>query len=75
MHVIKYKSSIYYFKNDLSEDNDKFIERCWFIVKNINNNNSYEYIKNLSHIWINHKYLNTIYDDSIMKELYSMNCV
>ncbi len=59
---------------DYSFPEERFISRCWFYVKNMNNyKNNLEYLENLSYIWINVKFLNATYNDSIMNEIY--NCI
>lgn len=70
MHIIINQGQIYKFENIINEINDIFIDRCWFIVKNIHKyKNNYEYLEKLSHIWVNIKYLNVCYDNSIMNEI------
>ena len=70
MHIIEYKGNLYAFETKESEcESDAFISRCWFIVKNIAKFEDYEYLLSLSHVWVNCKYLNVLYDDCVMKEL------
>jgi hypothetical protein len=45
------------------------MERCWFIVKNMHIFSDLSILENISHVWINHKYLGAIYDEKIMEEL------
>jgi len=70
MQVITYNGSLYAFQKKENEINkDAFIRRCWFIVKNIDRFENYEYLETLSHVWVCCKYLNVTYDEDIMKEL------
>lgn len=69
MHIIIYQGLLYKFDNLSNELDNIFINRCWFIVKNIQNNENFEYIEKLSHIWANIKYLNVEYDKYIMDEI------
>ncbi len=70
MHIITYQGELYKFENVNNELNDRFIERCWFIVKNIiNYKDNYEYLEKLSYICINIKYLSVSYDDDILNEI------
>lgn len=70
MYTIIYQGQLYKFENIIDEFDDIFIDRCWFIIKNIHNyKNNYEYLEKISYIWINIKYLNVAYDTSIMKEI------
>lgn len=70
MHIITHQGELYKFENINNELDDRFIERCWFIVKNIiNYKDNYEYLEKLSHIWINIKYLSVSYDDGILNEI------
>lgn len=70
MHIITYNGKMYIFKNTMNEEESMFIERCWFIVKNMHRySDDYAYLKNLSHIWVNHKHLQVLYDKTVMDEL------
>jgi len=69
MHIIIYQGSLYKFNNLYNELENIFIDRCWFIVKNIQNNENFEYIEKISHIWANIKYLNVDYDNNIIDEI------
>ena len=70
MHIITYNGAMYIFKNTTNEQEPMFIERCWFIVKNMHRySNDYAYLKNLSNIWVNHKHLQVVYDKAVMDEL------
>lgn len=61
---------MFIFKDKTNEVDDAYIERCWFIVKNMHKYpDNYAYLKNLSLIWASHKYLNVTYDQHIMEEL------
>lgn len=62
---------LFIFKNTVPSDTDEmFIERCWFIVKNLDKYvGRYEYLEKLSHIHVNVKFLGVGYDDEIMKEI------
>lgn len=70
MYVIAYKGNMYTFEKNENELNpDAFMSRCWFIVKNIDMYDDYDYLVSLSHIWANHKFLGVSYDCNIMKEV------
>jgi hypothetical protein len=74
-NIIQYKGKIYVFPLNEEGIPDKiYIDRLWFIVKNINKG-SFEYITNVSYIWSNHKYYNLEYEPHIMNELKSFNVV
>lgn len=60
--------SFYVFKNIDEENNKMFIERCYFIVKNI----GVENIMELSRLWISVKYLGVEYEKEIMNILSTM---
>jgi hypothetical protein len=63
MLVITYQGQTYFFsKKDDTETETMFRDRCWWIVKNIDNDNV-EHIVSLSHIWISQKYYDVSYDD------------
>jgi hypothetical protein len=75
MLVITYQGQTYRFaKKDNTETEAMFRDRCWWIVKNIDNDNvkNIEHIISLSYIWISQKYYNVTYDDdttALMKTL------
>jgi hypothetical protein len=70
MHIIEYQEKLYKFENLVNELEDHFINRCWFIVKNIHNfKNNYIYLEKLSYIWVNIKYLNVSYESNILEEV------
>ena len=73
MNIIQYKGKIHTFdKNTENIPDNIYIDRLWFIVKNIDKA-SYEYIINMSYIWINHKHYNLQYDAHIMSALEEFN--
>lgn len=49
-----------------SENYDLFIERGNFIINNIDKINSIDELIKLSHIYINYKYLNCIYEKELL---------
>lgn len=61
MNLIEYEGFQYIFYNTLNEKKNMFIDRTWFMVKNINKFD-YVYLEKLSFIWINMKYLGCTYD-------------
>jgi hypothetical protein len=66
MLVITYQGQTYRFvKKDDTETVAMFRDRCWWIVKNIDNSNvkSLEHVIALSHIWISLKCYDVTYDD------------
>jgi len=70
MHIILYQGQLYKFENFTNELEDHFINRCWFVVKNIHQfENNYVYLEKLSHIWVNIKYLNVLYEQNILDEI------
>lgn len=73
MLIITYNGMIHVFNKqecDLLFPEEKFMSRCWFYVKNMENyKNNFTYLENLSYIWINIKFLNTIYEPHIMDEI------
>ena len=64
MNLIEYEGFQYIFYNTLNEKKNMFIDRTWFMVKNINNFD-YVYLEKLSFIWVNMKYLGVTYDANI----------
>jgi hypothetical protein len=64
MNLIEYEGFQYIFYNTLNEKKNMFIDRTWFMVKNINKFD-YVYLEKLSFIWINMKYLGATYDAHI----------
>lgn len=67
MNVICYDGLIHTFHNTLSEDSKMFIDRTWYIVKNLNKYKDIDYLVNLSFLWINKKYYNIEYVEDIEK--------
>lgn len=65
MDVIQYNGKLFVF-NKKSDEPPKFkTNRLFYLVKNMDK--GYETAKNLSYIWMNHKYYNLDYDPEIMK--------
>lgn len=73
MHIISYNGKLYNFNNVDDENNELFIKRCWFKVKNMYKTNDYAYLEKISLIWINYRYLNVSYPTNIMNELLSFD--
>lgn len=67
MLVISYKGYVYKFvKKDETETPAIFRDRCWWIVKNIDNKDlNLDKLMYLSHIYISMKYYGVSYDDNI----------
>lgn len=57
MECINFNNKLIFIKKNLNENNNMFIDRCWFIVDMLNNNKNltYEEIINLSNIYSNKK--------------------
>jgi hypothetical protein len=55
-----------------NETNESYIERCWFITKNIDKHNIDKLII-LSKIWANIRNLDCTYDEKIMKQINELN--
>lgn len=71
INLIEYEGKHYIFYNTRNEKKQMFIDRTWFIVKNIHKEMTYEYLENLSYVWINHKYLGVLYPDELMTKIES----
>lgn len=61
MIIIRYQGVIYKFENKLNEDNDRFVDRCWFIVKNRENFSTQKELICRSHMYVNEKFLGVVY--------------
>ncbi len=58
----------YYFKNDENLDEKDFIDRCWYIAKNLPKNlESFNNFQKYARIWSNMKNLNCRYDPELEK--------
>ena len=57
MECINFNNQLIFIKKNLNENHNMFIDRCWFIIDKLNNqdNLSYNEIINLSNIYINEK--------------------
>jgi hypothetical protein len=75
INLIEYGGKHYVFYNTLNEKEHVFIDRTWFIVKNIKKISDYKYLESLSHLWVNIKFLQTVYDANIMDILNSCESV
>lgn len=72
METIHYKGKMYIFPNKNNSNNAKMNnERQWFIVKHLHKG-TYEYINNISYIWMNHKFFELEYAPEIMSALNSV---
>ena len=61
---------VHTFENVLNEPDNMFIDRCWFIVKNIGSfDKIYELLEKLSYLWVNTKHLKCEYSKSVMDQL------
>lgn len=68
MLVISYKGDIYKFiKKDATESDTMFRDRCWWIVKNIDNKHDINKLMSLSHIYVSIKYYNVSYDETVIE--------
>lgn len=64
VEVFQFNESFFYIKKDPHESREVFIERVYFILKNIgdiSNGVSYEEIEKRSKLYVNHKYLSCGY--------------
>ncbi len=52
-----YNGKFYTFKKDISESKETYIERVWYILNNLKNNESIEKLESESRIWSNEKNL------------------
>lgn len=71
MDTIHYKGKMYVFPKKSNLNTKMNTERLWFIVKHLHKG-SYEYINNISYIWMNHKFYELEYAPSVMSELNSI---
>ena len=63
--VIEYKGRIHIFKCPPCYTEKMFLDRSWYIVKNIN----VPCIEAYADIWVAHKYLQTEYENNIMEKI------
>ena len=64
MNIIQFKGKTFVIKNkELQND------QLWFIIHNLDKGFAYEYILNMSYIYINHKQYKLIYEPHIMSAL------
>jgi hypothetical protein len=64
-HVIEYKGKMYYYKNTSNILEKMFLDKCWFIVKNIDIDTPESY----ADLWICVKYYGVEYSNDIMEKL------
>jgi hypothetical protein len=71
MQICTLNDRLFIFRKTASNDtDDMFIERCWFIVKNVDKyEGRFEFLEKLSHLHVSNKFLGVGYDDEIMKEI------
>lgn len=70
MHIIQYGGKLFIFHNKEHEPDNMFIDRCWFVARNYASfDTNYAYLKKLSHVYINNKFLKVGYDENVMSEL------
>jgi hypothetical protein len=62
---IEYKGKLFLFNAIPNLTEAMFMDRCWYIVKNINEPN----IEELADLWISKKYTKCQYDELIMTKL------
>lgn len=68
--VIPFKGQSYVFhKTYALETDEMFLQRCWWVVKNITDTVSITDLLNLSHMWAAVKFLGVAYDDDIMTKI------
>jgi hypothetical protein len=67
MLVISYKGDVYKFtKKDETETTAMFRDRCWWIVKNIENKEyNLDKLMSLSYIYVAMKYQGASYDENV----------
>jgi hypothetical protein len=65
MNIINYKGIVHIFYNKTDENEKMFIDRTWYIVKNLDKYEDLSYLEKLSHIWVSQKYYNVSYDITI----------
>jgi hypothetical protein len=69
INLIEHGGKHYVFHNTRNENQQMFIDRTWFIVKNLASIPDYDYLENLSYIWVNNKYHNVMYPNEVMEVL------
>ena len=71
MLVITHQGNTYKFdKNDETEEDNMFRDRCWWIIKNLDSKKSSKELVALSHLWVSVKYYGTSYGTDIMEQLH-----
>lgn len=69
-HTVFYNGKTYvFYKQEEREPYEHFVNRCWWIVKNIDVSNDMNYLYHMSYIWSNVYYNNVSYNEQVMKEL------
>jgi len=63
--IIEYKGKIHSFKKPIHLPEKVFYDRCWFVVKNITEDN----IEGLADIYIAWKYYDTEHSSAIMEKI------
>lgn len=62
---IEYKGKLYLFNTIPNLTETMFLDRCWYIVKNMNEPHIEEY----ADLWISKKYTRCHYEEAIMEKL------
>lgn len=78
-HIVTFNGITYIFtKDEIDEPYEHFVNRVWWIVKNIHLNQDVDktYIHNMSFLWSNVYHMGVVYSDEIMTELdkYTKSC-
>ena len=55
----------FYFKNEDDEDPNMFMEKCWFMVRNVHKHTSISDMAGIADLWIHKKYFGLQYPDHI----------
>jgi hypothetical protein len=66
--IIEYKGRLYPFTKNPNYTENMFLDRSWFIVKNIEQ----EMIESFADLWISVKYYKTEYSKEIMEKINSL---
>ena len=72
MEVIESAGRIFKIDRIEYEPKELYLQRCWFIIDNINRG-SFDDLVTLSKIWINSHYYGMVYSSGIMQQLERMD--
>tara|TARA_B110000259_G_C14017745_1_gene401965 strand:- start:77 stop:274 length:198 start_codon:yes stop_codon:yes gene_type:complete len=64
MECINFNNKLIFIKKNLNENTNHFIERCWFVIKNLDKTPDmpYDEIINLSNVYINQSKNGCVYN-------------